>query len=152
MVDLWYILKNEALIIDYRFLLRNYLHCSVISLSCTEVYSYKNREFSNKYILYHIKSHDIDVIDLVSISNSNRAAVAHMRYLNGRRVSDSKSSRTHSRWYSGCSISQRGWMSKMSIGSDSRISYTDIGFARARERCVDGFRLRGHLRQITMAT
>jgi len=32
------------------------------------------------------------------------------------------------------------------VGSDGRISYSDVGLARARERRVDGLRLRGYLR------
>lgn len=94
----------------------------------------------------------MDVIDLVGIGDSNRAAIAHVRYLNGWRVSDSKSSWAHGRRYSGCSICQWGWMSKMSVCSDGWISHADVGLARARERRIDGFRLRGYLRQITVAT
>lgn len=92
----------------------------------------------------------MDVIDLVGIGDSDRTAVAHMRYLHGWRVSNSEGSWAHSRRYS-CSICQRGWMSKMSVCSDSGISHADVGLARARERCIDGLGLRGHLRQITVA-
>lgn len=93
----------------------------------------------------------MDAINLVGIGDSNRAAVAHVRHLNGRRVSDSEGSWAHGRRYSGCGIRQRGWMSKMSVGGDSRISHADVSLARARERRVDGLGLRGHLRQITVA-
>lgn len=93
----------------------------------------------------------MNVIDLVGIGDSDRAAVAHMRDFNGWRVSDSESSWAHGRRDSGCSICQWGWMSKMSVCGDCGISHADVGLARARERRIDSLRLRGHLRQITMA-
>lgn len=128
--------------------MRNYLHCSAINLSRTEVVTYIKAFRINIYVSCKV-AFDVDAIDLVGIGDSKWAAVAHVRYLDGRRVSDSKSSRAYSCWYC-CGVRQRGWMSEMSISSDSRIGHTDIGLARARERCIDGLRLRGNLREITV--
>lgn len=99
------------------------------------------------------------MVDLISIGDSDRAAVAHVGHFDGRRVSDSESG--WSGTYSGDGSGVRGrvcqgggWMSEgrsvSSIGDRGRIAHADVSLARAGERRVDGLGLRGHLSQIAV--
>lgn len=86
---------------------------------------------------------------LVGVSDADRAAVAHVGYLDGRRVGDTESGR----WRGRRGVREGGgWMGEVSrVGDRRRVGHADIGFARAGEWRVNGLSLRGYLCQITVA-
>jgi len=88
------------------------------------------------------------VFALVGVGDSKRTAVTHVGYFDGRRVGDSKSSRSsvYSCRHGSCGICQRGGrMSKMRI-CECWIAHANVSLARARKGRINGLGLRGHLR------